>query len=84
MCHINLGICSFTPPFICYVHQQIQGTSLKIVGVDFETSSFPHGLLFVACCRFESTEHSYLQVPARRTKNIVYQEALRYVKPHPR
>jgi len=78
MCHINLGLCSFTPPFICYVHQQIQGTSLKIVGVDLETStrSFPHGLLFVVCCRVGSAEHSYLQVPARRTKNIVYQEAL--------
>jgi len=42
MCHINLGVCSFTPPFICHVYQQIQRTSFKIVGVDFETSSFPH------------------------------------------
>lgn len=76
MCHINLGVCSFTPPFVYYVHQQIQGTSLKIVGVDLETSSFPHGLLFVACCRVGSAEHSYLQVPTRRTKNIVYQRGI--------
>jgi len=45
MFHINLGVCSFTPPFICYVHQQIQGTSLKIVGVGLKLEAF-----LVDCC----------------------------------
>ena len=53
-----------------------QGQSLKVAGINLETSCFSHGQLYVACSRVGSGKSLYVFAPDGKTKNVVYQTAL--------
>jgi ATP-dependent DNA helicase PIF1 len=53
-----------------------QGQSLKVAGINLETSCFSHGRLYVACSRVRTGKNVYVFGPNAETKNIVYQTAL--------
>jgi ATP-dependent DNA helicase PIF1 len=53
-----------------------QGQSMKVVGINLETSCFAHGQLYVACSRVGSANSSSVFVPDGKTKNIVYPQVL--------
>jgi hypothetical protein len=53
-----------------------QGQSLKVAGVNLETSCFSHGQLYVACSRVGTGKNLYVFAPDGKTKNVVYQAAL--------
>ncbi|CAF1513734.1 unnamed protein product [Rotaria magnacalcarata] len=53
-----------------------QGQSLKVAGVNLETSCFSHGQLYVACSRVGTGKNLYVFAPDGKTKNVVYKTAL--------
>jgi hypothetical protein len=53
-----------------------QGQSLKVAGINLETPCFSHGQLYVACSRVGSPHNLYIHCKERKTKNIVYEQAL--------
>ena len=53
-----------------------QGQSLKVTGINLETSCFSHGQLYVACSRVGTGKNLYVFAPNAKTKNVVYQAAL--------
>jgi hypothetical protein len=53
-----------------------QGQSLKVAGINLETSCFSHGQLYVACSRVGTGKNLYVFAPDAKTRNIVYQTAL--------
>jgi ATP-dependent DNA helicase PIF1 len=54
-----------------------QGQSLKVAGVNLATPCFSHGQLYVACSRVGTGKNLYILAPDAKTKNIVYEAALR-------
>lgn len=54
-----------------------QGQSLKVAGVFLETPCFSHGQLYVACSRVGAPNNLIIYTPNGKTKNIVYQLALK-------
>ncbi|XP_064120169.1 uncharacterized protein LOC135224776 [Macrobrachium nipponense] len=54
-----------------------QGQSLRVAGINLEQPCFSHGQLYVACSRVGSLERLFILSPEGKTKNIVYQKALR-------
>ena len=54
-----------------------QGQTLKIAGLQLQEPCFSHGQLYVGCSRVGSKNDLYIYAPFKKTKNIVYQEALR-------
>ena len=53
-----------------------QGQTFSEVGVDLTTSCFSHGQLYVACSRVGTPRKLHICTTNKRTKNIVYKEAL--------
>ncbi len=53
-----------------------QGQSLKVAGINLETSCLSNGELYVACLRVGTGKNLYVCAPDSKTKNIVYQTAL--------
>ena len=54
-----------------------QGQSLKVAGVNLAAPCFSHGQLYVACSRAGTAKNLYILAPDAKTKNIVYEAALR-------
>ncbi len=54
-----------------------QGQSLKVAGISLETPCFSHGQLYVACSRVGAGQNLFVFVPDGKTRNVVYQIALR-------
>ncbi|XP_064109609.1 uncharacterized protein LOC135217572 [Macrobrachium nipponense] len=54
-----------------------QGQCLRVAGINLEQPCFSHGQLYVACSRVGSQERLFILSPEGKTKNIVYQKALR-------
>ena len=54
-----------------------QGQSLKVAGVNLAAPCFSHGQLYVACSRVGTGKNLYILAPDAKTKNIVYEAALR-------
>ena len=54
-----------------------QGQTMKVVGVNLETPCFSHGQLYVACSRVGSPKNLHIFAPESKTRNIVYQQALK-------
>lgn len=54
-----------------------QGQSLKVCGLNLETQCFSHGQLYVACSRVGTPSALFIFSPNRKTKNIVYYQALK-------
>jgi ATP-dependent DNA helicase PIF1 len=54
-----------------------QGQTMKVVGVNLETPCFSHGQLYVACSRVGSPKNLHIFAPEGKTRNIVYQQALK-------
>ncbi|XP_064121571.1 uncharacterized protein LOC135226023 [Macrobrachium nipponense] len=54
-----------------------QGQSLRVAGINLEQPCFSHGQLYVVCSRVGSPERLFILSPEGKTKNIVYQKALR-------
>ena len=54
-----------------------QGQSLKVAGVNLAAPCFSHGQLYVACSRVGTGKNLYILAPDGKTKNIVYEAALR-------
>ena len=54
-----------------------QGQSLTVAGVDLTEPCFSHGQLYVALSRVGSPSGLFVYAPDRRTKNVVYTDALR-------
>jgi len=53
-----------------------QGKSLKTTGVYLETPCFSHGQLYVACSRGGDPKNLYIYCKNKKTKSVVYQQAL--------
>ncbi len=53
-----------------------QGQTFSEVGVDLSKSCFSHGQLYVACSRVSDSTKILVLAPARKTRNVVYKEAL--------
>ncbi|XP_064117892.1 uncharacterized protein LOC135223357 [Macrobrachium nipponense] len=56
---------------------KVQGQSLRVAGINLEQPCFSQGQLYVACSRVGSPERLFISSPEGKTKNIVYQKALR-------
>jgi ATP-dependent DNA helicase PIF1 len=54
-----------------------QGQSLQVAGINLGTPCFSHGQLYVACSRVGTGKNLYVFAPDGKTRNIVYQTALR-------
>ncbi|CAF3457631.1 unnamed protein product [Rotaria sp. Silwood1] len=54
-----------------------QGQSLKVAGINLGTPCFSHGQLYVACSRVGTGKNLYVFAPDGKTRNIVYQTALK-------
>lgn len=54
-----------------------QGQILKVVGLNLKNPCFAHGQLYVACGRVGTPNDLIVYAPEEKTKNIVYQEALK-------
>lgn len=54
-----------------------QGQSLTVAGVDPTEPCFSHGQLYVALSRVGTPSGLFVYAPDRRTKNVVYIDALR-------
>ncbi|CAI6372219.1 unnamed protein product [Macrosiphum euphorbiae] len=54
-----------------------QGQSLKCTGLILDPMCFSHGQLYVACSRGGDPKNLYIYCPNRKTKNIVYPQALK-------
>ena len=53
-----------------------QGQSLQVAGVYLESPCFAHGQLYVAFSRVGNAKNLYVFAPDRKTKNVVYRNAL--------
>ena len=53
-----------------------QGQSLKVAGINLESSCFSHGQLYVACSRVGTFVKLFIYAPQGRTKNVVYPQVL--------
>ncbi|CAM1299818.1 Uncharacterised protein r2_g976 [Pycnogonum litorale] len=53
-----------------------QGQSLRTVGLNLKTSCFGHGQFYVGCSRVGAECNLHIFTPDKKTKNVVYQEAL--------
>ena len=53
-----------------------QGQTFKAIGVDLSTACFSHGMFYVAASRVGSSNKLYLLAPKKKTRNVVYPEAL--------
>ena len=54
-----------------------QGQSLKVAGINLESPCFSHGQLYVACSRVGTSERLFINTVDKKTKNVVYRQALR-------
>ena len=54
-----------------------QGQSLEVCGINLEFPSFTHGQLYVACSRAGKPSSLFIYAPQNKTKNIVYEKALK-------
>ena len=54
-----------------------QGQSLKVAGINLGSPCFSHGQLCVACSRVGTGKNLYVFAPDGKTRNIVYETALR-------
>ena len=54
-----------------------QGQSLKCAGLHLEPGCFSHGQFYVGCSRVGNPENLYIFAREGKTKNIVYQQALK-------
>lgn len=54
-----------------------QGQTLKVVGLNLQNPCFSHGQLYVACSRGGTPNNLFIFADNNRTKNIVYQMALK-------
>jgi ATP-dependent DNA helicase PIF1 len=54
-----------------------QGQSLKVAGISLEAPCFSHGQLYVACSRVGTGKNLFVFAPDGKTRNVVYQTALR-------
>jgi len=54
-----------------------QGQSLKVAGINLGNPCFSHGQLYVACSRVGTGKNLYVFAPESKTRNIVYQKALK-------
>ena len=54
-----------------------QGQTLKVAGLHLGEPCFSHGQLYVGCSRVGTERNLYILAPNKKTKNIVYPEALR-------
>lgn len=54
-----------------------QGQSLKVVGLNLSKPVFSHGQLYVGLSRVGHPDGLFILAPDKKTKNIVYSEALR-------
>lgn len=54
-----------------------QGQSLDVCGINLELPVFSHGQLYVACSRVGKPSVLFIYASDGKTKNIVYQRALR-------
>ena len=57
-----------------------QGQSLTVAGVDLTEPCFSHGQLYVALSRVGSPSGLFVYAPDRRTKNVVYTDALPWLR----
>ena len=64
----------FSDNFICYY---FSGQTLQVAGLHLMEPVFSHGQLYVGVSRVGSKKHLYVLAPDGKTKNVVYQEALR-------
>ena len=53
-----------------------QEKTFKAIGVDLSTACFSHGMFYVAASRVGSSNKLYLLAPKKKTRNVVYPEAL--------
>ena len=53
-----------------------QGQTMKNVGLYLETEPFAHGQLYVGCSRCGSEKGLKIYAPHKKTRNVVYREAL--------
>ena len=63
------------PCFAMMVNKS-QGKTFKVIGVDLSTACFSHGMFYVAASRVGSSNKLYLLAPQKKTRNVVYPEAL--------
>ncbi len=54
-----------------------QGQSLSVCGINLENHCFSHGQLYVACSRVGKPTALFVLTSDQKTKNVVYQRALR-------
>jgi ATP-dependent DNA helicase PIF1 len=54
-----------------------QCQSLKVAGISLEAPCFSHGQLYVACSRVGTGKNLFVFAPDGKTRNVVYQTALR-------
>jgi ATP-dependent DNA helicase PIF1 len=54
-----------------------QGQSLKVAGINLGNPCFSHGQLYAACSRVGTGKNLYVFAPESKTRNIVYQKALK-------
>lgn len=66
------------PVNLCFVMtiNKSQGQTFSKAGVDLSRSCFSHGQLYVACSRVSDSKNIVIYAPDKKTKNIVYKEAL--------
>lgn len=53
-----------------------QGQSLSLCGINLENSCFSHGQLYVACSRVGKPSALFVYTNDKKTKNVVYPQAL--------
>lgn len=51
--------------------------SLEVFGINLELPCFAHGQIYVACSRVGKPSSMFIYAPQNKTKNIVYEKALR-------
>ena len=64
------------PAFAIRINKS-QGQTLKVAGLNLTNPCFSHGQLYVACSRVGSPKHLIIYAPNEKTKNIVYELALK-------
>ena len=53
-----------------------QGQTFKTIGVDLTSECFSHGMFYVCTSRTGTSEKLYILAPNKRSRNVVYHEAL--------
>ena len=63
-------------PCFAFTINKAQGQTLKAIGIDLSSACFTHGMFYVSVSRTGNGNNLYIKASNKRTRNVVYYEAL--------